>query len=423
MAEAADRSAGPLLVFIHIPKTGGTRVWTILSENEPGDRTRSLNNVFKGGGGLKREVMQALREGVGPTLKPGTRILFGHVPLGVREYLPRYLRGDRELRYFTFLRDPVERTVSHYFRIRPRHEDSAKFALGPLPADPTLEDMLEWGYMHDNLQTRMLSGLPEPFGPVTDAMLEQAKRNLREGLAFFGLTERFDESLALARRRLGFATILYSLGADGRVNAARPRGEEIPDGLVRVAEECNRYDVELYRYAEALFDSASESRELDFAVELAALQAAKFEGEIETDAPAPEGFTGSDEEWRLLLHAKATVLRQEHQLAKIRAERVFKSPRQAAKRRRAARRAEAEETSADAAPGRPPPAEPTDEDVPGQPPSAKGVAEANRAAGRPKGKPARKRRNRPKGRRQPPTAVPGKQGKRARAAARTRGRD
>ena len=55
----------------------------------------------------------------------------------------------------------------------------------------------------------MLSGLTEPFGEVTDEMLEQAKHNLREELVFFGLTERFDESLVLAKRRLGFRSILY----------------------------------------------------------------------------------------------------------------------------------------------------------------------------------------------------------------------
>ena len=52
-------------------------------------------------------------------------------------------------------------------------------------------------------------GCAEPFGEVTDEMLEQAKHNLRDDIVYFGLTERFDESLVLAKRRLGFRSILY----------------------------------------------------------------------------------------------------------------------------------------------------------------------------------------------------------------------
>ena len=100
--------------------------------------------------------------------------------------------------------------------------------------------------MHDNLQTRMLSGLPEPFGEVDDEMLERAKHNLRDGLVFFGLTERFDESLVLAKQRLGLRSILYR--SNSRVNTSRPRGDEIPPTAAS-GRACNRYDTELYHYA------------------------------------------------------------------------------------------------------------------------------------------------------------------------------
>ena len=135
------------------------------------------------------------------------RILYGHVPLGIREYLPQHVAASRELRYFTFLRDPVDRMLSHFFAIRDRLqgvEEPGKYTLGALPKEPTLDDMLQRGYVHDNLHTRMLSGVPpEPFDEVTDEMLEQAKGNLRDGLVFFGLAERFDESLVIAKQRLG----------------------------------------------------------------------------------------------------------------------------------------------------------------------------------------------------------------------------
>jgi hypothetical protein len=290
-----------LLVFIHIPKTAGTTLRTVLGANEPGSRSRALGNVFKGGGGTSTGLLDRLSKGKGPDLRR-VALIRGHYPLGIRDYLPK----DREVACFTFLREPADRLLSHYFAIR---EYGRGYGLPPLAADASLDDALERGYVHDNLQTRMLSGLPEPFGDVDDAMLEQAKANLREGLIFFGLTERFDESLVLAKRRLGFNRILYR--SSSRVNTSRPRGRDVPADLRAAAERSNRHDIELYRYAQELFDAVEERRELEFQVEVAALQAAKAEDEIDLDMPAPEGFTGDAHAWRLLLDAKATAMRLE----------------------------------------------------------------------------------------------------------------
>jgi DNA repair exonuclease SbcCD ATPase subunit len=143
---------------------------------------------------------------------------------------------------------------------------------------------------------------------VTDEMLEQAKRNLHDELVFFGLTERFDESLVLAKRRLGLRSILYR--SSGRVNPARPRGDEIPAELRRAAERCNRYDIELYRYAKELFPEQLEPRDLEFEVELAALRAAKADGELDIPTP-PAAFGGDEEAWRMLVGARATAQRLE----------------------------------------------------------------------------------------------------------------
>ena len=276
--------------------------------NEPGARSRALGNVFKGGGGLSTALVGRLRDGT-LALK-GVHLIRGHVPLGIREYLPRHVPKERDLRFFSFLREPADRTLSHYFAIR---DAEGGYGLPPLEADATLEDALAGGYLHDNLQTRMLSGLPEPFGEVDDEMLEQAKRNLRDGLACFGLTERFDESLVLAKRRLGLRSTLYR--SSGRVNTSRPRGDEVPEELHRAAERCNRYDIELYRYAEQLFDAAPEREDPDFEVELAALRAAKSVGEIDLHASPPTGFGGDHQTWRMLLHARAQLVRLEAELA------------------------------------------------------------------------------------------------------------
>src|SRR5438876_4163369 len=125
MADAAGRSVRrrpPLLVFVHIPKTAGTTLRTILDMNEPGTRSSALGNVFKGWGGIDTGLIDNLR---GDTMRVDlkrVRLVRGHFPLGVREYLPRYVSKGRQLRCFTFLREPVDRTLSQYFAIRARLE-------------------------------------------------------------------------------------------------------------------------------------------------------------------------------------------------------------------------------------------------------------------------------------------------------------
>jgi hypothetical protein len=310
----------PLLVFVHIPKTAGTTVRSVIRTNEPGTRNRRPGaNVFQGGGGVNTKALEKLRDHAATLDLDGVNILHGHNPLGIRDYLePAF--PDRAFRYFTFLRDPVERSLSHYFRLRdrpvfvdeeePEEEDEAP----PLPTGTTFEGAIEAGYLHDNLQTRMLSGDPEPFGEVTEDTLERAKRNVHATFTLAGITERLDESLVLARRRLGWRTVLFEPGH--RVNTNRPRGAAIPQELRVAAEQANRYDIELYRFAMEEFDRAPEREHLEFHVELAALRAAKARNDNRVDVPRPPGFRAGEREWRLLLQARARLLRLRHEASR-----------------------------------------------------------------------------------------------------------
>jgi len=311
----------PLLVFIHIPKTAGTTIRSIIRTNNPGQLSdKPLANVFQGGGGgVHTEGLHRLREDPTFVDLDGLKAFYGHYPLGIGRYLePAFPR--RDFRYFTMLKEPVERALSHYYGLIKRLSAQARAQgdeaeddesedvepLPPLPTDASFEEAIAAGYLHDNLQTRMLCGDPEPFGEVTHDMLERAKRNVREKFVLVGISERVDESLVLAKQRLMLRTMFYREGR--RVNTGRPRGDAVPKETRRAAERHNRHDIELYRVVLEQFEAAPERDGLEFHVDLAALKAAKAGGEIPDDAVPPPLFEGTDDEWRMLVGARARLL-------------------------------------------------------------------------------------------------------------------
>lgn len=110
-----------------------------------------------------------------------------------------------------------------------------------------------------NVQTKLLAGRDAGYdflsGDCNQELLERAKENLAEHFGLVGLTERFEETLALTKIRFGWKIENYS---SFNVTKGRPRKDEIADDIRCVIEERYRYDVELYRFAVALFERSLE---------------------------------------------------------------------------------------------------------------------------------------------------------------------
>src|SRR5205807_2156729 len=119
----------------------------------------------------------------------------------------------------------------------------------------------------DNLQTRMLCGIESPYDELPASALDDAKRNLRERLAWVGTTERFTEFLALLNLELGWPTLAPRRA---RANPRRPRGDE----LRPLAERYNELDRGLYAYAAELLEDALARRGPELADEVEVLRRA-----------------------------------------------------------------------------------------------------------------------------------------------------
>jgi hypothetical protein len=205
----------PPIVFIHVPKTAGTTFVSILARNLPNGKVHVPNAFTRAA-----EIDERLRSD--RARRAG--LLHGHVPLSLRSQFPP------ESRFVTFLREPNARLYSHY-----RHQYNNLIDRGEAPplAAPGIPD---------NLQARMLCALPDPFTrPADDELLEAALRELR-GLAFYGVLERFAESMLLAQRRLGLRWVAYR-----RENIRRSAA--ISPGDADTLQAQNELDLVLYETA------------------------------------------------------------------------------------------------------------------------------------------------------------------------------
>jgi carbon monoxide dehydrogenase subunit G len=287
----------PLLVFVHIRKTAGKTLRQILYRNYTRSRTRLVRNYF-----VAPEISLNVIKDLATAAPSNLRAIHGHFL-----FWPD-IEWPENTQFLTLLRDPVERVISHYYWLRARSQRFGK----------TLEDTVVDGAIHDNLQTRVLSAQMPPFGQSTDEMLEAAVRGM-DRMDVVGLTERFDESLVLATRTLGWRRMLYRRE---NVTPDRKPTDEISPKVIDLIKERNLLDLELYRLATERFEREIENHGDEFAIEVEALKRANERAASQPeDAPlqplaptiaGPNGSPGGTLDLReALVEAQAQLLERD----------------------------------------------------------------------------------------------------------------
>lgn len=165
-----------MIFSVHIPKTAGTSFRMALEERF-GDRLALYYGPRDPKTDFRLRVPRGELAGRIPALKAsGVEVLHGHYPL--RSVAPHVAEASRQV--WTWLRDPVDRVLSHYAFYRERPNDR-RLAEQVRAGDLSLHDFAKTPAIR-NLQSRYLEGF-----------------ELRD-LAFVGLTERFELGLALLFR-------------------------------------------------------------------------------------------------------------------------------------------------------------------------------------------------------------------------------
>ena len=221
------------LLLVHLPKTAGTTLAQLMRYHYSG-------RAFMGAGNVLSRPDEAEPRLEGIARKPAIRAASGHVSFGLAE------RVLPEATFVTILREPVARTLSHYYFLAETgrggglippglDEDSRALSLG---------EAFDRGYLLDDLQTRMLCGLVSPYDDLPADALDRARTNLRDRFAYVGTTERFDELLAVLNLALGWPTTAHE---PARENPRRPK--DVAEDLRALAAERNPLDHELHAYA------------------------------------------------------------------------------------------------------------------------------------------------------------------------------
>jgi hypothetical protein len=247
-------SAPDVLIHLHIPKTGGTSLNSMIQhafrDDEISDTMFDDSTRYNALGLAPYELCQQRFAGYASDRFQRIRYVTGHLPIGLHRAF------DRPARYFTTIRHPVDRVISDFFfRIQERE---------PLLKDGRLLTLDEYVETRNDVylcdyQVRVISGSAEleaerqPIGmqtpgpPVEARHLEQAKSNIEEYFLSAAPLERMTELALLIRSVYGWP-MRRLLNENKNRTKRRLLAREVLPRTLKIIEECNRHDLELYEW-------------------------------------------------------------------------------------------------------------------------------------------------------------------------------
>ena len=221
------------LIFLHIPRTGGTSLRQVLEI--------SYKNIFTPvychfptpyGNVVQPDVTVSMLKS-SPLIKTNPpQIYYGHMFFGIHTLL----KGG--YKYFTCLRDPIERVISTYFYWK------YTYPLREMVRDMSIDTFVRTYVTSQtsNYQTRILAGV-DPSTPISSHHLRIATQNIERYFTLVGTTERY----GLYIRRLEKVLNTRLRDRVKQINQA-PRPTLVSETTYNLIYSLNLYDYDLYNY-------------------------------------------------------------------------------------------------------------------------------------------------------------------------------
>lgn len=215
-----ELSRNKIIVFSHIPKTAGTSLKYLTRRhfgvNELDAKYRGSSAIYTLSD-LKRDKM----------LYPNLSLLAGHC---IKPYVD-FGSFECNMLWFTFLRNPINRYVSHYVHQQTGKNENYKM------------DIFSWAkkFRRSNWMVRMIAG---------EENLDKAKEMLNK-FHFIGLTEKFDISMIMFKQAFNIPTFNVSLSKSKMIVRDTALKDEIFNNYDRYENLLkleNSLDIELYEY-------------------------------------------------------------------------------------------------------------------------------------------------------------------------------
>lgn len=230
------------IIFLHIPKTAGS----------------SLNFILLKIYGLKKMFFITYKKQQDFIDLPADKINYYDVILGHHSFgIHKYISSD--IKYITFLRDPVSKVISyyHYAKRNQFHRFYKIINDENISIEEFVRNDKHFNPVYND-QTKRLAGLKTKTNNelITKETLKEAIYNIDNHFAVAGITERFDESILLMKKELGWS---YPTYIKQNVAKKSEKKDEITEDIKQLIIEKNQYDIELYNYVNEKLDKTIEA--------------------------------------------------------------------------------------------------------------------------------------------------------------------